>query len=402
MPERPAPEIDTVTSEQDIQLKKFNITDVAIEELSSKYLPLSIKDIKDSHNYKLVHAGVQQLRTLRLNVEDKRVELVKPHLEMQRLINKVAKDVTARMEPIETHLNNEKNRIDKLKAAERLKKEKELSDRMEKRVRELMEIGCGYLEDHYFIGNIRCSSKNIKGMNDKHYQKFLFQLRDESTRLKAEQVRAQAKKEMEEKLLESSQQKALIELHKNNEPVLEQVNIDPVIESIPKISFTESNNTQGVEDNSTKVFDGFIDEGEKLQETDEEFYNSNPIESFGENLSGLLNSFQKHLFKDPVDESNILSEDTPICELTWHAVEYAGYYNIQSEPGYGGRDVLNEENFPGKAKVHAELAAAAPKMLRWLRVLNSPQYFFEDVADTINEVNQFIYQFECKDEKNMV
>lgn len=120
---------DTIKTE----LKKFNITDAAIQRLSDEYLPLKIESIADKKSYREVRKARLDIKSKRVAVENKRKELKADALAFGRAVDNEAKRITALLVPIEEHLssqekwvNDEKERIKQ----EELRKERERIQKM--------------------------------------------------------------------------------------------------------------------------------------------------------------------------------------------------------------------------------------------------------------------------------
>lgn len=116
------------------ELKPFEIEPITypvivanIETLAARYLPLTIAGVEDRAGIKVVHEARMHCRALRLDVEKRRKELKASSLEYGRQVDAAAKELTALLEPIESHLDAEENRINQEK--ERLRKEKEEASR---------------------------------------------------------------------------------------------------------------------------------------------------------------------------------------------------------------------------------------------------------------------------------
>lgn len=86
------------------QIKKFDITDTAIAELSKKYMSLTIDGIDDKLSFAAVKTARLHMKKLRCEVDNKRKELKEDALIYGRKIDAEAKRVTQLMEPIEEHL----------------------------------------------------------------------------------------------------------------------------------------------------------------------------------------------------------------------------------------------------------------------------------------------------------
>jgi hypothetical protein len=135
--EKLANEIDIVTQFHDlikIEDFQFDTPIPALVELSNKLMPLKINSITDKPNYELVKKALRYVVGKRTSVEEKR-------LELKRAVDARAKYITAQLAPIETHLFDEKQRIDlevKRIEDEKEQKRKELIDT---RTKKLISIG---------------------------------------------------------------------------------------------------------------------------------------------------------------------------------------------------------------------------------------------------------------------
>lgn len=132
------------------ELKKFNVTDSAIAELTEKYMPLAVNGIDDKEGLKAVNAARKIVKTYRIDVDKRRKELNADALEYQRRINGEAKRITALLEPIETHLESQEKKVDD--EIERIKREKEEAEaaRFKLRVTKLTFLRFVFDGVHYY------------------------------------------------------------------------------------------------------------------------------------------------------------------------------------------------------------------------------------------------------------
>ena len=116
------------------ELVKFDIVVPAVNELAKEFLPLKIQSVEDKEGYSEVTKALRFIVSKRTAVEDKRKELKADSLAYGRAVDARAKEITALLEPIESHLKDEKNRIDtvieKLKAEEEEKKQAFINNRI--------------------------------------------------------------------------------------------------------------------------------------------------------------------------------------------------------------------------------------------------------------------------------
>lgn len=107
---------------------------VAAETLADMKARLIVPDTSTPDGYKLAVAGIRECRELRGAVEEKRVELKKIPLEYGRVVDKVAKFLTAEIEAIEEPIKLAKKRED-----DRVEAEKQEAERVAREAREAVE-----------------------------------------------------------------------------------------------------------------------------------------------------------------------------------------------------------------------------------------------------------------------
>lgn len=116
------------------ELVKFDVVVPAVNELAKEFLPLKIQSVEDKEGYSEVTKALRFIVSKRTAVEDKRKELKADSLAYGRAVDARAKEITALLEPIESHLKDEKNRIDtvieRLKAEEEEKKQAFINNRI--------------------------------------------------------------------------------------------------------------------------------------------------------------------------------------------------------------------------------------------------------------------------------
>lgn len=123
------------------ELVKFDVVVPKVNELSKQYLPLKIASIEDEEGYNEVSKALRFIVSKRTAVEEKRKELKADSLAYGRAVDARAKEITGMLEPIETHLKNEKQRIDDEK--KRIEEEEEAKKQaaINTRINILMGLG---------------------------------------------------------------------------------------------------------------------------------------------------------------------------------------------------------------------------------------------------------------------
>lgn len=121
----------------DFGLKKFTITDAAIEKMRTEFLPLTINGLEDKIGYQRVREARIFVKTKRVEVEKTRKELKEESLRYGRMVDGEAKRITSLLEPIELHLEGQEKQVDEEKERIRLAKEEEKRSRFNARVQKL-------------------------------------------------------------------------------------------------------------------------------------------------------------------------------------------------------------------------------------------------------------------------
>ena len=111
------------------ELKKFSLTDAAIEQMEKEFLPLVVSDVEDKDGYKAVREARLTVKEHRVKVEKTRKELKADSLAFGKAVDGEAKRITTKLESIETHLQEQEDIVakefERRKAEEeRLKQEK--------------------------------------------------------------------------------------------------------------------------------------------------------------------------------------------------------------------------------------------------------------------------------------
>ena len=98
---------------------EYDVPTAAVEDMAKRFAPL---EITDTASYKEVTSAIAEVRTLRITVEKKRVELKRDALEYGRKVDSEAKRITAMLSPIENELIGKKQVEDNRKEAVRQEK----------------------------------------------------------------------------------------------------------------------------------------------------------------------------------------------------------------------------------------------------------------------------------------
>jgi hypothetical protein len=131
------PELEIASSFEELikhELTKYDSVVPAVNELAKEFMPLKIQSLDDKDGYNEVSKALRFIVSKRTAVEEKRKELKADSLAYGRAVDARAKEIIAMLDPIESHLKNERLRIDseieRLKAEEEEKKKSFINDRI--------------------------------------------------------------------------------------------------------------------------------------------------------------------------------------------------------------------------------------------------------------------------------
>ena len=122
------------------QLVEYNVTDVVIAEMEKAYMCLTIKDFDDTEGFQAVHEARMVVKGKRVEVEKRRKALKADALAYGKLIDSEAKKVFTKLEPIETHLQTEEDKV--INEKKRIKEEEEAKER--EKIQSRLTILSGY------------------------------------------------------------------------------------------------------------------------------------------------------------------------------------------------------------------------------------------------------------------
>jgi len=97
--------------ENETQVVEYNITDAALAEMSSMYMGLEITDLEDKEQFDAVHSAHMVVKGKRIEVDKKRKELKADALAWGNKVQSEANRIFALIEPIESHLKSEKQKV---------------------------------------------------------------------------------------------------------------------------------------------------------------------------------------------------------------------------------------------------------------------------------------------------
>jgi len=129
---------------KELGIVKYDVTDAAIQQMEADYIVLTVQGLDDEAGFKMVHEARMVVKTHRVAVEKKRKELKANALEWGRKVDSEAKRIFGLLEPIETHLQTEEDKVTKEKErikAEKIRLEQERVERIRAKIQAIKEMG---------------------------------------------------------------------------------------------------------------------------------------------------------------------------------------------------------------------------------------------------------------------
>lgn len=175
-----------------LELEKFNPTIAELSELAAKVRNITLSDLTDKEQLKIVKAGRIELRDARVAIVKRGKELRQEALDFQRLVIDREKELVAIIEPEELRLKELEEKVVEFAEVE---KRKELLPIRRSRLAELLYTG---------------TDEDILRMDDKEFEAKYNELvatKHEAERILLEQ-RERAVREAEEKIVRENEMRA--------------------------------------------------------------------------------------------------------------------------------------------------------------------------------------------------
>lgn len=218
------------------ELKKYNVTDASIAELSEQSMKLKVKNVNDQNGYTIVRKARIGVKNKRCEVESKRKELKAESVSFGKKVDAEAKRITGLLAPIEEHLISQEKIVDDEKARiiaekdrlekERIEKEeaerKRAEEEKQAKIREEQKIEYERLEKiRIEMGKRDAELKAEKESLEKEQKEEELKIREAQEQIEVEKraIIAQKEKEAQEK-------QGLIEVEKAKSEAIEKARIE--------------------------------------------------------------------------------------------------------------------------------------------------------------------------------
>jgi colicin import membrane protein len=128
------------------ELARYNITDTAIANMAGQFMQLVVTGLEDKEGLAAVHNARMTVKNKRIEVEKCRKALKEDSLKFGRAVDMEAKRITALLEPIETYLESEEDKIARIKAEIKAEEERVAKAAEEARLKALEEARLAEIE----------------------------------------------------------------------------------------------------------------------------------------------------------------------------------------------------------------------------------------------------------------
>jgi hypothetical protein len=177
----PVYEVEVISTEEFMTSTLAKLSpDEHIQTLQEQYGALTIKGVEDKEGYKLATDARKLVKNVRTKIEAKRKELKQPFWDMGVAIDAEAKRLTAMVQPIEKHLEEQIKAIDE--EALRLRRAEEL-----RRTNLLTEAGFQLAGEWWRVGNAVLLWTKVMELTDEELTEKLNEGRAEVARMASEQ-----------------------------------------------------------------------------------------------------------------------------------------------------------------------------------------------------------------------
>jgi DNA repair exonuclease SbcCD ATPase subunit len=168
---------------------EYGVTKIALKEQLQEFAGLQIHGINDKDGYEVVRRAIATARDLRLTIEAKRKELKQVSLDYGRMVDDIAKDLQAEIEPVEQALRKEKEKVDNELERIRAEKEAERQRKIGERINALLSLGFQLVGFEYRYYKMSISVDSISTMPDSEFDKYHTSVKAECRSIMDEQQR---------------------------------------------------------------------------------------------------------------------------------------------------------------------------------------------------------------------
>jgi len=199
------------------ELVKESSVDKKARELKAQLKKLTIADVNDKENYTKVKSISKDASKIRIAIEKRRKELKADIITAGKSVDNLANEYQALINPIENEADKKLEVIDTAIAEAEMQAQIKAKEKLDLRVKMLLESGIVFTGQWYAIGDIAVGIQMIQEMDDSSYEDLLSKVKTQNEANIAEQKRKDEEAEKERqaqedlRLANEAKQKALQE-----------------------------------------------------------------------------------------------------------------------------------------------------------------------------------------------
>ncbi|GAB3278157.1 hypothetical protein GCM10027347_52370 [Larkinella harenae] len=188
----------------------FPIADDQISKYYDDFMSLHIAGVDDRAGFNQVHDARMVIKNSRINVENRRKELVEESVAYQKKVNGEANRIKRLLEPIEQHLQEQEDAYKAEKERIRIEAERQKQIRLNNRMMRMLSLEMEHspTSDHWFLGEEFITGEDVAGLPDDEfesvmlmfegiYQEILDKRAEEKRKAEEEAARIEAERKAE-------------------------------------------------------------------------------------------------------------------------------------------------------------------------------------------------------------
>lgn len=125
-----------------VTVVSYPVAETKIAEWREQFMPLELDDINDTKTLALIHQSRITVKNARIEIERRRKLLKEDSLRYGREVDAVAKHLTSQLVPIESHLEEQENKVAREKERIRLAQVEDQRVKTQARVDALAAVSC--------------------------------------------------------------------------------------------------------------------------------------------------------------------------------------------------------------------------------------------------------------------
>ena len=181
------------------ELALVDINDVRIAKMKEEYMVLVITDLNNAKQFDAVHQARMEVKAARITVQKVSKAKRENAVKFQKDCIEEEKRLIGLLEPVETHLQFEEDKVEKEKARIKAEAEAKEAARIQKRVDLICSYGPNFNGTEYIVYGLMIPVAIVKMATDEDFDNFMVRVMDakdaEDERIKAEEEAKKAEAE---------------------------------------------------------------------------------------------------------------------------------------------------------------------------------------------------------------